>query len=150
MDNNGKHNVNVLISLYICTYCYSPVLNVVRQRRQLEPRMANKLAHFLKIAGLADVSSKLVSIPLGSWGLDLGELWKRNYEMFVDSTSPLLSKLAGKTPQEYKQEWETFMKESEPQKPFSNLYAAYGRKPSYPINFDTIDWSLFTPPSSCK
>lgn len=117
----------------------------MRQRKQLEPRMASQLADFMKIAGLVDVSSKLVSIPLGSWGLDLGELWKKNYEMFVASTSPLLSKLVGKTDAEYKQQWETFLLESEHQRPFSNLYACYGRKPAHPIDFDNIDWSSFAP-----
>lgn len=99
----------------------------------------------MKIAGLAEVSSKFVSIPLGSWGLDLGELWKKNYEMFVDSTSPLLSKLVGKTQEEYKAQWETFLLESKDQRPFSNMYATCGRKPSHPINYDTIDWSAFAP-----
>jgi hypothetical protein len=108
----------------------------------MEPRIARNLSDVLKATGLIDVGSKLVSIPLGSWGLDLGNLWKHNMEMFVDSTCPLLSKLAGVTEKEYRNQWYGMFKEVHGQKPFTNMHAAYGRKP---FNTTTIDWSLCPP-----
>jgi hypothetical protein len=110
--------------------------------------MARHLPDILKAVGLIDVSSKLVSIPLGSWGLDLGNLWKHNMEMFVEATCPLLSKLAGVSPTEYKAQWRDMFEEVKDQKPFSNIHAAWGRKSfTAPSNLDntTIDWSSVPP-----
>lgn len=118
---------------------------MTREKRQLEPRMATYISDLLNFIGLTDVSSKLVSIPLGSWGLDLGELWKKNLEMFIDATSPLMSQVVGLSVAEYKEQWNNSMTESQANKPFSNLHAAYGRKPLHPLDLDHIDWSIFPP-----
>jgi hypothetical protein len=77
----------------------------------MEPRIARQLPDLMKAVGLIDVSSKLVSIPLGSWGLDLGVLWKHNLEMFADSTAPLLSKLVGVSASTYKRQWYELIEE---------------------------------------
>lgn len=107
----------------------------------MEPRIARHLPNVLKSIGLIDVSCKLVSIPLGSWGLDLGSLWKHNLEMFADSSSPLLSKLVGVSVSEYRRQWRDMFEEVKDQKPFSNIHAAWGRKPLD----STIDWSHCSP-----
>lgn len=114
----------------------------------MEPRIARNLPDILKAIGMIDVSSKLVSIPLGSWGLDLGNLWKHNMEMFVEATSPLLSKLAGVSPSDYKQQWKVLLEEVKDKKAFTNIHAAWGKKPlGGPSNLDniTIDWSSVPP-----
>jgi hypothetical protein len=116
-----------------------------REKKQLEPRMATYISGLLEFVGLIDVSSTLVSIPIGSWGLDLGELWKKNLEMFVESSSPLLSQVMGITVEAYKEHWANSMKESQKNKPFSNLHAAYGRKPLHPLDLEQLDWSSFPP-----
>ncbi|KAL0139208.1 hypothetical protein V8B55DRAFT_1521864 [Mucor lusitanicus] len=115
------------------------LIEATRLKRQMEPRIARHLPDLLKTVGLIDVSSKLVSIPLGSWGLDLGELWKQNMEKFADSTAPLLSKLAGVSVSEYRRQWHSLIDEA-----FSNIHAAWGRKP---LDYDggneiAIDWTL--------
>ncbi|CAO0795362.1 unnamed protein product [Mucor circinelloides] len=127
------------------------LLEAARLKRQMEPRIARHLADLLKTVGLIEVSSKLVSIPLGSWGLDLGELWKQNMENFADSTSPLLSKLVGVSVNEYRNQWHSLIHEVRDKKAFSNMHAAWGRKP---LDYDAgnqiaIDWSL-CPPFSTK
>lgn len=122
------------------------LIETARLKRQLEPRIARNLSDALKAVGLIDVQSKLVSIPLGSWGLDLGNLWKHNMDMFVDSSCPLLSKLAGVTAEEYRAQWYGMFDEVKGQKPFSNMHAAWGRKPLHSKNSTTaIDWSLCPP-----
>ncbi|KAI7889589.1 uncharacterized protein EV154DRAFT_514238 [Mucor mucedo] len=105
------------------------LLQTAREKRNMEPRMALYLPDMLKSAGLIDVSSKLVSIPLGSWGLDLGSLWKHNMEMFADSSSPLLSKLVGISESEYRRRWRDMFEEVKDKKAFSNIHAAWGQKP---------------------
>lgn len=105
------------------------MLQTAREKRNMEPRMALYLPDMLKSAGLIDVSSKLVSIPLGSWGLDLGSLWKHNMEMFADSSSPLLSKLVGISESEYRRRWRDMFEEVKDKKAFSNIHAAWGQKP---------------------
>ncbi|KAL9543450.1 hypothetical protein MBANPS3_008109 [Mucor bainieri] len=127
------------------------LIEAIRLKRQMEPRLARHLPDLLKTVGLIDVSSKLVSIPLGSWGLDLGELWKQNMEKFADSTAPLLSKLAGISVNEYRRQWHNLIDEVRDKKAFSNIHAAWGRKP---LDYDdgneiAIDWTL-CPPFSTK
>lgn len=106
--------------------------------------MARSLPDLLKTVGLIDVSAKLVSVPLGSWGLDLGNLWKHNIEMFVDSSSPLLSRLTGISDAEYRARWRKLISEVKDDKAFSNLHAAWGRK-SFENSTLAIDWSSFSP-----
>ncbi|KAG1471459.1 hypothetical protein G6F56_002106 [Rhizopus delemar] len=108
-----------------------------------EPRMAIYLEDLLKAAGLAEVTTKSVSIPLGEWGLDLGILWKHNMEGFADSTSPLLSKMLGLSVAEYNERWRDFLQECKDLKPFTNTHAAWARKPdNYTGN---VDWTLCPP-----
>ena len=121
---------------------FNLVIETARQKRHMEPRIARNLADVLKAVGMIDVSSNFVSIPFGSWGLDLGNLWKHNMEMFVDSTCPLLSKLAGVTAKEYRAQWYGMFEEVKGQKPFSNIHAAWGRKS---LQNSTIDWSQCPP-----
>ncbi|RCH80544.1 hypothetical protein CU098_006693 [Rhizopus stolonifer] len=120
------------------------LINTIREKRKMEPRMACHLPDLLKAMGMADVSSKLVSIPFGSWGLDLGVLWKNNIESFAESTAPLFSKLVGCTPAEYRQKWRTLIEEAKDRKAFSNIHAAWARKPA-DYKQDAIDWSLCPP-----
>ncbi|KAI9245266.1 hypothetical protein BY458DRAFT_485112 [Sporodiniella umbellata] len=108
-----------------------------------EPRMAIYLEDLLKAAGLVDVATKSVSIPLGEWGLDLGILWKHNLEGFAESTSPLLSRMIGLSVDEYKDRWRDFLVESEEFKPFTNTHAAWAKKPDNYTN--NADWTLCPP-----
>ncbi|KAI9273884.1 hypothetical protein EDC94DRAFT_111997 [Helicostylum pulchrum] len=119
------------------------LLETVRLKRQMEPRMARHLPDLLKKAGLIDVSAKLVSIPLGSWGLDLGSLWKHNMEMFAESTSPLLSKLVGISDAEYRSRWRDLLQEVQGKRAFSNIHAAWGIKSESTTS--AIDWSSWSP-----
>lgn len=112
----------------------------ITQQAGFEPRMATHLSDLLKAVGLEDVSTKLVSIPMGEWGLDLGVLWKNNLESFAESTSPLMSKLMNITVAEYMERWRVYMEEAKETKPFTNVYAVRGTKP---LNGPpTVDWSL--------
>ncbi|KAG1323495.1 hypothetical protein G6F62_009631 [Rhizopus arrhizus] len=112
----------------------------ITQQAGFEPRMATHLSDLLKAVGLEDVSTKLVSIPMGEWGLDLGVLWKNNLESFAESTSPLMSKMMNITVAEYMERWRVYMEEAKETKPFTNVYAVRGTKP---LNDPpTVDWSL--------
>lgn len=145
--NHTQHNVLLLLPYMLIALHIHLVIEATRLKRQMEPRIARHLPDLLKTVGLIDVSSKLVSIPLGSWGLDLGELWKQNMEKFADSTAPLLSKLAGVSVSEYRRQWHSLIDEVRDKKAFSNIHAAWGRKP---LDYDggneiAIDWTLCSP-----
>ncbi|KAI8985323.1 S-adenosyl-L-methionine-dependent methyltransferase [Pilobolus umbonatus] len=113
------------------------LLSILQDQRQMVPRMATQLPQALKALGLTEVDSTYVSIPLGSWGLDLGVLWKNNMEMFLDATGPLLSKIAGIPQKEYKQRWREML-DTQGLKPFNNIHCAWGKKPIDGV----IDWNL--------
>jgi SAM-dependent methyltransferase len=127
LENNG--------SQMICIYI---VLEATREKRHIEPRIACHLQDLLKAVGLVDVSSRLVSIPLGSWGQDLGVLWEQNVHNFSDSAAPVLSRLVGVSVSTYRRNWREMLEEVKDRKAFSNMHAAWGRKSPT----GTIDWSL--------
>ncbi|CEI90721.1 hypothetical protein RMCBS344292_05036 [Rhizopus microsporus] len=102
---------------------------VLIEKRNTEPRMACQLEKSLLDLGLVDVQSKFVSIPLGSWGLDLGNLWKQNFESFFDSAKPFLTELMEISGREYKRKVQAMLDEFNEYKPFSNIYLAWGRVP---------------------
>ncbi|KAF7728607.1 hypothetical protein EC973_005834 [Apophysomyces ossiformis] len=108
-----------------------------RDKLNTEPRIGLHLIDLLKAAGLENVESRLVSIPLGPWGLELGGLWQQNMEMFAEATMPLLVSILDITMEECRQHWADFREELNDRKAFNNIYAAWGRKPEGQL---TIDW----------
>ncbi|KAI8346741.1 hypothetical protein BD560DRAFT_338656 [Blakeslea trispora] len=121
------------------------LIETIRQKRQMEPRMACYLSDLLKAIGAVEISSKLVSIPYGSWGLDLGILWKNNMESFAESTAPLFSKILGCTAAEYIARWRVLREEADKEKCFTNFHAAWGRKPDGYNSETAVNWSLCSP-----
>ncbi|KAG0173245.1 hypothetical protein DFQ28_010262 [Apophysomyces sp. BC1034] len=114
-----------------------------RQKLHTEPRIGLHLVDLLKAVGLENVDSRLVSLPLGPWGLELGGLWQQNMETFAEATMPLLVSILGISMAECKKHWEDFRDELEDRKAFSNIHAAWGCKPEGPVTIDWEQCSLF-------
>ncbi|KAI8379241.1 uncharacterized protein BYT42DRAFT_568172 [Radiomyces spectabilis] len=107
----------------------SQMLDTVRQKCHTEPRVAIELTKFLQQGGLKDVDSRLVSIPLGPWGLDIGTLWQQNYESFIEVMRPFLTNIMGISSAEYEKLWGYILTEIHNGRAFNNIHAAWGRKP---------------------
>lgn len=96
----------------------------------IEPRIACRLEQMLSNIGLVDIQCKFVSIPVGSWGLDIGHLWKENYEAFFESAKPFLIEMMDISSREYKKQMRIVMEELDEYKTFTNVYLIWGRVPN--------------------
>ncbi|KAG1441582.1 hypothetical protein G6F56_011413 [Rhizopus delemar] len=101
----------------------------LKENRNLEPKITLELEQLLKNIGLVDVQSKFVSVPLGSWGLDIGSLWKENYDLFFSSAKPYLTEILNISSRDYKKHVHAFMEELDEYRPFSNIHLVWGRIP---------------------
>ncbi|KAI8380137.1 hypothetical protein BD560DRAFT_388680 [Blakeslea trispora] len=127
-----------LIENEIHPYCLGPIgeswrdqiLDVIKLKRGNDPRIATRFEELLRNVDLENVTVKFVSIPIGPWGLDIGNLWKQNVYAFLESAATFLVHIMGITNSEYKERTRTFMEELDTgrYKAFSNIYVAYGRK----------------------
>jgi hypothetical protein len=77
---------------------------------------------------LEQVTSRFVSIPLGQWGLDIGNLWEQNIDAFLESARPFLIDIMHISSDDYKLGRQKLKEELKSTKAFSNIHVAYGRK----------------------
>ncbi|KAG0181377.1 hypothetical protein DFQ28_000789 [Apophysomyces sp. BC1034] len=101
-----------------------------REKRGTDLRMACRLRELLNTAGLEDVEERFVSIPIGCWGLDIGVLWKENFEEFVSAAQPFLANNLSVSASVSKQRWRETAEELKTTKTFSNVHVAWARKPA--------------------
>ncbi|KAF7725143.1 hypothetical protein EC973_000395 [Apophysomyces ossiformis] len=93
-------------------------------------RVARQMKEMLETAGLHEVEGRFVSIPIGCWGLDIGILWKENFDEFMRAAQPFLTSHLGLSSSEFKQKWRDTVEELNQCKTFSNIHAAWGHKPA--------------------
>ncbi|KAG0742856.1 hypothetical protein G6F57_010436 [Rhizopus arrhizus] len=105
------------------------VEKVMKEKRDIDVRVTSQLDQMLSAAGLLDIQTKFVSVPIGSWGLDIGNLWRQNYELFFESAQSILVELMGMSHSEYKRKVDAMMDELNEYKPFSNIRLVWGRVP---------------------
>ncbi|KAI9307079.1 hypothetical protein BJ944DRAFT_262455 [Cunninghamella echinulata] len=103
--------------------------SIMKKTKGLDPYIAGNIDHLLKKHGLSNVSKKQISVPFGSWGLDLGILWQQNLEAFIAASTPAFAMALGITPNECKNMWHGYKSELDNVKAFTNVYAVYGQKP---------------------
>lgn len=86
----------------------------------------------LREIGLVDIETRFVTIPLGPWGLDIGNLWEQNLDAFLESGQPFLTDLLQISDTEYKKQRKILKNDfvGGHVKPFNNAYIAWGRVPS--------------------
>ncbi|KAI7866636.1 hypothetical protein BDF14DRAFT_1727998 [Spinellus fusiger] len=101
-----------------------------RNRHNINGRTALTLKEKLKNAGLTKIETKFVSIPIGSWGLDIGLLWKENYKSFMRAATPVLVELSEKPIDEFYKEWKEVFDELSEFRAFNNVHVAWGVKPN--------------------
>lgn len=101
----------------------------MEEKLGIDATVGTQTKRLLSDAGFRDIQTRFVSIPIGSWGLDIGNLWKQNYESFFDSAEPFMLELMGLTVQDYKRNVKIMMDELDEYKPFSNVYHTWGCVP---------------------
>ncbi|KAI8053161.1 uncharacterized protein B0P05DRAFT_561826 [Gilbertella persicaria] len=106
------------------------ILDAIKSKRGNDGRITLQFERLLNNLDLEDVTVKFVSIPIGSWGLDIGNLWGQNFYAFLESAGTFLVDLMQMTNAEYKKGTQGLREELESgeYKAFSNVYVAYGRK----------------------
>lgn len=79
---------------------------------------------------LDEITTRFVSVPIGSWGLDIGNLWQQNFDAFLESARPFLVEIMQLDNQQYKKNCKAMKQElkDEKVKAFNNVYISYGRK----------------------
>ncbi|ORY98921.1 hypothetical protein BCR43DRAFT_488413 [Syncephalastrum racemosum] len=114
-------------------------LSAFSEKLGVQPHIARQLPEILVETGWVDIESRHVSIPLGNWGLDIGILWQQNLEAFVQAVRPGMSEAMDISFSQYKEMWSAISEELERDdcKAFSNVHAAWARKPVT----NTIDFS---------
>ncbi|ORZ01649.1 hypothetical protein BCR43DRAFT_487270 [Syncephalastrum racemosum] len=101
----------------------------VRAKLNIEPTIARHLDKMLAAAGLVEVEARQVSIPIGEWGMDMGALWQQNLEEFLRASGPVISSTMAISMEEYTRRCNRLLKELQYTKAFTNIHAAWARKP---------------------
>ncbi|GAA5812964.1 hypothetical protein MFLAVUS_006426 [Mucor flavus] len=105
------------------------VHRLVDKAADIPTRISCHLEQVLADAGLENIESRFVTIPVGSWGLDIGVLWEYNLIGFLDSFKPFLSELMEVTEEEYEEQQKALTDELQDEniKPFNNIFIAWGK-----------------------
>lgn len=124
-----EHGSIVFIcKLYIIHVLFFIVRQALRNKRGSDPDIATKLSQLLTELGLEEVTSRFVSIPLGQWGLDIGNLWEQNIDAFLESARPFFADIMQISSTDYKLGRQKLKEELKSRKAFNNVYVVYGRK----------------------
>ncbi|KAL0080139.1 hypothetical protein F4703DRAFT_1872822 [Phycomyces blakesleeanus] len=91
--------------------------------------ISSYLNQLLDCAGFIDIGTRYVSIPIGSWGFEIGTLWKQNLASLVESLKPSILPGIECTEAEWDLEWKTALQKMEDEMKFTNIHVAWARKP---------------------
>lgn len=105
------------------------VIKHVRSKLNIEPTIARYLDKMLTAAGLVEVETRQISIPIGEWGMDMGALWQQNVEEFLRASGPVISSTMAISMEDYTRRCNRLLKELQYTKAFTNIHAAWARKP---------------------
>lgn len=105
------------------------VHQLIDKAADIPTRVPCHLEQVLADAGLENIESRFVTIPVGSWGLDIGVLWEYNLVRFLESFKPFLSELMEVTEEEYEEQQKALTDELQDEniKPFNNIFIAWGK-----------------------
>lgn len=78
---------------------------------------------------LIEIETRFVSVPVGSWGLDIGLLWEQNLYGFLEAMRPYLVEAMHITDEQYIKNTTAFQNEIQNVKAFNNICIAWGRIP---------------------
>ncbi|KAI7866902.1 S-adenosyl-L-methionine-dependent methyltransferase [Spinellus fusiger] len=98
-------------------------------KRGYNLNISSKLNRLLEWSGLESIESRYVSIPIGSWGLEIGTLWQQNVLALIDSLKPRLISDLKCSDEAWSNAWRDAIKIMTEEKVFSNIHACWGRKP---------------------
>ncbi|KAI7866560.1 uncharacterized protein EV154DRAFT_154289 [Mucor mucedo] len=105
------------------------VLQCFEDKRGLDIGIPKRLNQVLAEIGLIEIETRFVSVPVGSWGLDIGLLWEENLNSFLEAMRPYLVEAMQVTDEQYKKDRAAFQNELQNVKAFNNICIAWGRIP---------------------
>ncbi|KAG2187244.1 hypothetical protein INT44_004929 [Umbelopsis vinacea] len=113
------------------THVAQKALHVVSDRG-FDAGVATDLQELLRCSGMTDISGSYVSMPVGDWSQEenyIGNLWRENSQIFINSAKPWLAPALGWTSQEYTSLWNAAHEEMNETNAFINVFVSWGRKP---------------------
>jgi ubiquinone/menaquinone biosynthesis C-methylase UbiE len=96
-------------------------------QRGIDPRNSANLAQFLQAAGLRDVRTRVVNVPVGDWGGHIGHLALTDVMTFSQAARPLLL-AQGMSDPDFAQLTQTMRDECERLRYTWPFYIAYGQR----------------------
>ncbi|HEX2347603.1 MAG TPA: class I SAM-dependent methyltransferase [Ktedonobacterales bacterium] len=96
-------------------------------QRGIDPRQSDNLAQFLQAAGLRDVRTRTVNVPVGDWGGHIGHLALTDVMTFSQAARPLLL-AQGMSESDFAQLVATMRDECERLRYTWPFYIAYGQR----------------------
>lgn len=96
-------------------------------RRGIDPRHSANLAQFLQAAGLREVRTRVVNVPVGDWGGHIGHLALTDVMTFSQAARPLLL-AQGMSEPDFAQLTQTMRDECERLRYTWPFYIAYGQR----------------------
>ncbi|WP_201382874.1 class I SAM-dependent methyltransferase [Ktedonobacter sp. SOSP1-52] len=101
----------------------------VSKRRGIDSSQVPHLGTYLKNAGLQNVVTRSVTVPMGQWGGRVGSMMAANINSAYQAMKPLITSQLGISPEAYEKNILLQHQEWEERHPASVFYAAYGQRP---------------------
>jgi ubiquinone/menaquinone biosynthesis C-methylase UbiE len=99
------------------------------KRRGIDPRTSLNLKPVLQQAGLINVKSQAISIPVGKWGGKIGEMGITNMHAIWQAMKAPVISFAGVSGDEYDRVISDVLRECEENHSLLIMHAAYGQRP---------------------
>ena len=106
----------------------SDVMLSAMQQRGIDPRASEHLDTYLRNAGLHQVQTRIIKLPVGDWGGRLGQLAVTDVMTFSQAAKPLLL-AQGMTESEYASLIAEMRRECETMKYTWPFFVVYGQRP---------------------
>lgn len=124
--DQSKHEIYLFFfrtqKLFLVHQCFE-------DKRGVDTKISRRLNQVLAEIDLIEIETRFVSVPVGSWGLDIGLLWEENLNGFLEALRPYLVDTMQVTDEQYKKDRAAFQTEIQNVKAFNNICIAWGRIP---------------------
>jgi ubiquinone/menaquinone biosynthesis C-methylase UbiE len=98
--------------------------------RNIDLTVAHRLETLMREAGLIQVTSHVISIPIGDWGGRLGTMARTDFAAGNQTIMPLVVSATGTSAEEYQRLANAWLLECEQYQSFCNFHALYAQRPA--------------------